>query len=57
MKIKKLIIRNSRIFGLGGVISSWLTIGMVWAGIATFPLIGFMVTGGLFGLALIGTAQ
>ena len=57
MKVQNLLAKNYKLLGLGGIISSWFTIGMVWAGIATLPLVGFFVTGSLFGLALLGTGR
>ena len=57
MKFKKLLANNYRILGLGGILGSWFTISAIWVGGATLPLIGFAVTSGLFGLALIGTAR
>jgi len=57
MKIKKYLANNYRILGLGGILGSWFTISAIWVGGVTLPLIGFAITGGLFGLALIGTAQ
>ena len=54
MKLKYLLKKNVKVFGISGIVSSWFTIGMVWAGLATLPLIGFVVTGGLFTLAMLG---
>lgn len=54
MKFKYLLKKNVKVFGISGIISSWFTIGTVWAGLATLPLIGFVVTGGLFALAMLG---
>lgn len=57
MKIRTLLSNNYKLLGLGGIISSWFTIGMVWVGMATLPIIGFCVTGSLLGLALLGTGR
>ncbi|MGB2906213.1 MAG: hypothetical protein WBB73_03880 [Candidatus Aminicenantaceae bacterium] len=57
MQIKKVLTKNVRLLGLGGIVSSWFTISMVWTGGATLPFVGFLVTSGLFGLALLGGSQ
>ena len=54
MKFKQILSKNCRVLGLAGIFISWLTIGMVWAGVATLPVVGFCITGGCFGLAMIG---
>jgi hypothetical protein len=57
MQIKKVLTKNVKLLSLGGIISSWFTISMVWTGGATLPLVGFALTSGLFGLALLGGSQ
>lgn len=57
MKIRNLLTKNFKILGLGGILGSWLTISAIWAGVATLPLIGFVVTSSLFGLALLGAGR
>jgi hypothetical protein len=57
MKIKEILTKNFKILGLGGILGSWFTISAIWAGVATLPLVGFVVTSGLFGLALLGTGR
>ena len=57
MQIKKVLTKNVKLLSLGGIIGSWFTIGTVWTGAATLPLVGFAVTSGLFGLALLGGSQ
>jgi len=57
MQIKKILSKNVKLLSLGGIISSWFTISMVWTGAATLPMVGFAVTSGLFGLALLGGSQ
>jgi len=57
MQIKKVLTKNVKLLGLGGIVSSWFTISMVWTGGPTLPLVGFLVTSGLFGLALLGGSQ
>lgn len=54
MKLKNILSRNCRILGVAGILTSWLTIALVWAGVATLPIVGLLVTGGCFGLAMIG---
>ncbi len=53
MKLKKILKRNIRVIGVFGVIASWVTIGSVWSGFGTVALVGYFVTGGLFGLAIV----
>lgn len=57
MNEKNILKKHVKILGLGGILGSWLTISAIWAGMATLPLIGFLVTSSLFGLALIGTGR
>lgn len=54
MKLNSLLKKNVTVFGISGIVTSWFTIGTVWAGLATLPIIGFVVTGGLFVLAMLG---
>ena len=53
MKVKKILRKNMRTIGIGGVIASWITIGSVWSGFGTAALVGYFVTGGLFSLVII----
>jgi hypothetical protein len=53
MKLKKILKRNFRMIGVFGVIASWVTIGSVWSGFGTAAFVGYFVTGGLFGLAIV----
>ena len=55
MRLQKFLKRHFKALGIIGLISSWLTIGLVWGGFASLPLISFAITGGLFGLAFLGT--
>jgi len=55
MRLHKFLKRHFKTLGIIGLISSWLTIGLVWGGFATLPLISFVITGGFFGLAFMGT--
>jgi hypothetical protein len=57
MKIKQILSRNCRVLGITGILASWLTIGLVWAGVATLPFLGLLVTGGCFSLAVIGLSR
>jgi hypothetical protein len=38
-----------------GIVSSWMTIALIWGGFITLPLLSFVITGGCFGLAFAGT--
>jgi hypothetical protein len=53
MRLKKLLKRNFRMIGILGVFASWITIGSVWLGFGTMAFIGYLVTGGLFGLSIV----
>lgn len=53
MKIKKFMKRNFRVLGVTGIVSAWITVGTAWIGLSSFSFIGYLVTSGLFGLALI----
>jgi len=57
MKFKQILSKNCRFLGLTGIFVSWLTIAMVWAGVATLPVVGFCISGGCFGLAMLGLAR
>jgi len=51
----KFIDRHFKTLGIIGLISSWLTIILIWGGFVTLPLISFVMTGGFFGLAFMRT--
>ncbi len=53
MKIKKILKKNFRMIGIFGVFASWITIGSVWSGFGTVVFVGYLVTGGLFGLSIV----
>jgi hypothetical protein len=53
MKLKKTLKKHFRMIGILGVIVSWITIGSVWSGFGTIAFIGYIVTGGLFGLSIV----
>jgi len=57
MKFKQILSKNCRFLGLTGIFVSWLTIAMVWAGVATLPVVGFCISGGCFGLAMLGLGR
>jgi len=53
MKIKQNLKKYFRIIGLSGVFCSWTTMAFVWMGSATASYVGYSLTAGLFGLAII----
>lgn len=53
MKMKNLLKRSFRLLGITGIISAWITIGTAWIGLSSLSFIGYLVTSGLFGLALV----
>ena len=53
MKIKQNLKKHFRIIGLSGVFCSWTTMAFVWMGSATASYVGYSLTAGLFGLAII----
>ncbi len=55
MRSYKFIDRNFKTLGIIGLISSWLTISLIWLGFINLPLISFVITGGFFGLAFMRT--
>jgi hypothetical protein len=55
MRLKKFLDRNFKTLGIIGLISSWLTIILIWGGFVTLPFISFVITGGFFGLAFMRT--
>lgn len=56
MRFHKLLKRNFKTLSVLGIAGSWLTIAFIWGGFATLPLVGFLFTGGVFALALVGIA-
>ncbi|MBD3414051.1 MAG: hypothetical protein GF421_06450 [Candidatus Aminicenantes bacterium] len=56
MRLNRLLKRHFKTFSMIGIASSWLTIALVWGGFAVLPLVGFIITGGFFGLAFAGIA-
>lgn len=53
MKIKQNLKKYFRIIGLSGVFCSWTTMAFVWLGSATASYVGYSLTAGLFGLAIV----
>jgi len=57
MRLNNLLKQNFKILSLFGIAASWLTIAFIWAGFVSLPFIGFLITGGIFGLAFAGIAS
>jgi hypothetical protein len=53
MKIKQNLKKYFRVIGLSGVFCSWTTMAFVWMGSATASYVGYSLTAGLFGLAIV----
>jgi len=55
MRFHHLLKRNFKILSVIGIFCSWLTIALIWGEFGNLPLISFAFTGGVFGLAFVGT--
>jgi len=53
MKLQKNVSKVFCALGLCGVLSSWATMAFVWMGLLTASYVGYCVTAGLFGTALV----
>jgi hypothetical protein len=53
MKMKNNLKKYFKVIGLSGVFCSWTTMTFVWMGLATASYVGYSLTAGLFGLALV----
>jgi hypothetical protein len=53
MKIKQNLKKYFRVIGLSGVFCSWTTMAFVWMGSTTASYVGYSLTAGLFGLAIV----
>jgi hypothetical protein len=51
--MKEKLKRHFNTIGLIGVFCSWATLAFVWMGLITASYVGFSVTAGLFGAAMV----
>ncbi|MFQ6037164.1 MAG: hypothetical protein ACE5LV_00960 [Candidatus Aminicenantales bacterium] len=51
-KIRNRLERGFQAIGISGVVCSWVTLAFIWLGLVTASYVGYVVTAGLFGLAL-----
>jgi len=53
MEMKEKLKKHFTLIGLLGILCSWTTLAFVWMGLMTASYIGFSVTAGLFGTAMV----
>jgi hypothetical protein len=52
MEMKERLKKHFKIIGLVGIVCSWTTLAFVWMGLMTASYIGYTLTAGLFGTAM-----
>jgi hypothetical protein len=50
--MKERLKKHFKIIGLIGILCSWTTLAFVWMGLMTASYIGYSLTAGLFGMAI-----
>jgi hypothetical protein len=53
MEMKERLKKHFNAIGLVGIICSWTTLAFVWMGLMTASYVGFSLTAGLFGAAMV----
>jgi hypothetical protein len=53
MEMKEKLKKHFNTIGLVGIICSWTTLAFVWMGLMTASYVGFSLTAGLFGTAMV----
>ena len=52
MEMKKSLKKHFKLIGITGILCSWTTMAFVWMGLMTASYIGYSLTAGLFGVAI-----
>ena len=53
VEMKEKLRKHFKIIGLIGILCSWTTLVFVWMGLMTASYVGYSVTAGLFGAAIV----
>jgi hypothetical protein len=53
MEMKKSLTRYFKVIGITGILCSWTTLAFVWMGLMTASYVGYTLTAGLFGAAIV----
>jgi hypothetical protein len=53
IRMKEKLKKHFKIIGFTGIICSWTTLAFLWMGLMTASYVGYSLTAGLFGMAMI----
>jgi hypothetical protein len=53
VEMKKSLKKYFAVFGITGILCSWTTLAFVWMGLMTASYVGYSLTAGLFGAAIV----
>jgi hypothetical protein len=53
MEMKKSLKKYFNVIGIIGILCSWTTLAFLWMGLMTASYIGYTLTAGLFGTAMV----
>lgn len=53
MEMKKSLKKYFNVIGITGILCSWTTLAFLWMGLMTASYIGYTLTAGLFGTAMV----
>jgi hypothetical protein len=53
IKMKDKLRKHFKVIGFTGIICSWTTMAFVWMGLMTASYVGYSLTAGLFGIAMV----
>jgi hypothetical protein len=53
MEMKNSLKKYFNVIGITGILCSWTTMAFVWMGLMTASYIGYTLTAGLFGVAIV----
>ncbi len=51
--MKKSLTKYFKVIGITGILCSWTTLAFLWMGLMTASYIGYTLTAGLFGTAIV----
>jgi hypothetical protein len=53
MEMKEKLKKYFKVIGITGILCSWTTLAFLWMGLMTASYIGYTLTAGLFGMAIV----
>jgi len=53
IKMKNKLRKHFKIIGFTGIVCSWTTLAFLWMGLMTASYVGYSLTAGLFGIAMV----